>query len=100
MWADVNTKILQGMKYQVMWSEVMGVPIEYDNDVERRHTHPLLMPKIESEQIPVKDREVLERLAIVKRVATNAQKREATIHEERNRGKVLIPHQANKPLIK
>ena len=99
MWADVNTKLLQGMKYRVMRSEVMGVIVKYDNDVKRRRTHPLLIPKIETEQIPVKDGEDLERLAIMKCVARDAQKREATLHEARDRDKVLIPHRTNKPAM-
>ena len=83
MWADVNTKPLQGKKYRVMQGEIMGVPVDYDDDVERRRTHPLLMPKIETEQITVKDGEVLERMAVVKRATTGAvaQKREATLQE-------------------
>ena len=43
----------------------MGVSVEYDNDVERRRTHPLLMPKIESERILASDGEILEKVAII-----------------------------------
>ena len=43
----------------------MGVSVDYDDDNERRRTHPLLMPKVESEQISVVDGEVLEKAAIV-----------------------------------
>ena len=46
MWADVKTKPTQGKRFLVMCGEVMGVSAEYDDDVERRRTHPLLMPKI------------------------------------------------------
>ena len=45
-WAGVNTKPTQGEMFRVMHCEVMGVPEEYDDDVERRRTHPLLMPKV------------------------------------------------------
>ena len=43
----------------------MGVSVDSDDDHERRRTHPLLMPKVESEQILVADGEVLEKAAIV-----------------------------------
>ena len=49
MWADVNTKTTQGKIFRVMHGEVMGVAAEYNDDVECRRTHPLLMPKIGSE---------------------------------------------------
>ena len=44
---------------------VMGISEDYDNDVERRRTHPLLLPKIESERMSAIDGEVLEKAAIV-----------------------------------
>ena len=47
MWADVNTKPLQGTKIRVMRAQVMGIDVEYDGDAERRRTHPLLLPKME-----------------------------------------------------
>ena len=39
--------------------------LDYNNYDERRRTHPLLMPKVESEQISVADGEVLKKAAIV-----------------------------------
>ena len=42
--------------------------MDYDNDEERRHTHPLLMPKVDDDQISVADGKVLEKLAIFKSV--------------------------------
>ena len=27
----------------------MGVPVDYDDEVERKRTHPMLLPKIEPE---------------------------------------------------
>ena len=48
----------------------MGVSVDYDDDDERRRTHPLLMPKIESERISVTDSEVLEQAAVVIPVKT------------------------------
>ena len=51
-------------KFRVMQAEVMGVSVYYDND-ERRRTHPLSIPKVESERILVAYGEVLEKAAIV-----------------------------------
>ena len=61
----MNTKPTQGKRFRIMRTEVMGVSIDYDDDNERRCTHPLLMPKVESERISVADGEVLENAAIV-----------------------------------
>ena len=55
-----------------MRGEVMGIPEEYDDDVERRRTHPLLMPKVESERISATDGEILENVAIVAPVKSPA----------------------------
>ena len=43
----------------------MGVPIEYDDDVERRRTHPLLLPIIETERASLSDGDILEKIAVV-----------------------------------
>ena len=48
-----------------MWAEVMGISVDYDDDDERRRTHPLLLPKIESVRISVTDGEILEKFKIV-----------------------------------
>ena len=65
MWGDVNTKPTQGKMLKVMRAEVVGVSVDYNDDDERRRTHPLLIPKVESEQFSVADGEVLENAAIV-----------------------------------
>ena len=52
----------------------MGIPEDCDDNVERRRTHPLLMPKIESEGISLADGEVLEKIAIVTTVKSPAKK--------------------------
>ena len=60
MWADVNTKPLQGQMFREFRSHLMGISVEYDDDVERRSTHPKLLPKVEVEGvIPKTDLEVL-----------------------------------------
>ena len=45
MWADINTKALQGSLFYKMRARLMGVPENYDYNVERRNTHPDLLPK-------------------------------------------------------
>ena len=59
IWGDVNTNPTQGKRYRVMRAEVMGVSVNYEDDDEHRHTHPLLITKVESERILVADGEVL-----------------------------------------
>ena len=46
MWDDVNTKPTQGKRFRVMCGHVMGISEDYDEDEERRRTHPLLLQKI------------------------------------------------------
>ena len=65
MWVDVNTKLTQGKRFRVMHRKVMGIRADYDDDVERRRTHPILMPKVESERISAADGEILKYFAIV-----------------------------------
>ena len=65
MWDDVNTKPTQGNRFRVMRGHVMGIPEDYGDDVERRRTHPLLLPKIEYERLLAIDGKVLEKAAIV-----------------------------------
>ena len=51
MWADVNTKPLQGQLFREMRSKLMGIPVDYDDDKERRRTHPKLLPEVEREGV-------------------------------------------------
>ena len=44
MWGDVNTKPLQGQLFREMRAKIMGVPVNYDDDEERKRTHPKLLP--------------------------------------------------------
>ena len=60
MWADINTKPLQGKIFREFRSHLMGISVNYDDDVERCDTHSYLLPKIEVEVIISKsDLEVL-----------------------------------------
>ena len=48
MWVDFNTKPVQGAIFRIFRSEMMDVPVEYDDDVDRRRTHPLILPIIKT----------------------------------------------------
>ena len=45
MWADDNTKPLQGAGFRLFRSKVMGIPENYGNETKRIRTHPRLLPK-------------------------------------------------------
>ena len=60
MIADIHTKPVQGSDFRYLRSEIMGISVEYDDDVERRQTHPLLLPKLEQVRISRSDSETLE----------------------------------------
>jgi hypothetical protein len=47
MWANILTKPKQGSPFRLDRSILMNVPINYDDNVERRLTNPLLLPKDE-----------------------------------------------------
>ena len=65
MWADVNTKLVQGELFRIFRHHMMGVPINYDEDVERRRTHLLLLPKVEAVKMTVLDKEMLEEIDVL-----------------------------------
>ena len=65
MWDDANTKPTQEKMFRVMHGHVMGRSNDYDDNVERRCTHPFFLPKIEYEQLSAIDGKVLEKAAIV-----------------------------------
>ena len=58
MIADIHTKPVQGSDFRYLRSEIMGISVEY-NDVERRQTHPLLLPKLEQVRISRSDSKTL-----------------------------------------
>ena len=64
-----------------MRGHIMGISEDYDDDVERRRTHPLLLLRIESERLSVIDGEVLEMDAIVipKNQLTNKTKKRTNV---------------------
>ena len=48
MWDNSNMTILQGSGFWVFRSVLMGISSDYNDGVERRNTHPLLLPKAET----------------------------------------------------
>ena len=44
MWADVLNKPKQGKGFRLDRSHLMNVPVDYDDEVERKATHPGLLP--------------------------------------------------------
>ena len=65
MWAGANTKPVQGLLFQKFCHDVMGVPVEYTNVVERRNTHQMLLPKVETERLAIPEKELLEEIAVL-----------------------------------
>ena len=45
MWADINTKALQGSLFYKMRSWFMGVDENYDDDIENQNKNPFLLPQ-------------------------------------------------------
>ena len=44
MWADINTKALQGALFYKMRARLMGISENYDDEIERLNTQPGLLP--------------------------------------------------------
>ena len=65
MWADVNTKPVQGKLYRIFCHQMMGVPIKYDDDVERRRTQPLLLPEVDAKGVSQADSDLLEKVQVI-----------------------------------
>ena len=65
MWADINTEPVQGQLFRTFRHHMMGVPVNYDDDVERRRTHPMLLPKVETERMTFSDEEMLKGIEVL-----------------------------------
>ena len=48
MWADILTKPLQGAAFRTMRHHLQNCPVDYDDNVERKLTHPKLLPPSDS----------------------------------------------------
>ena len=51
MWSDVLNKPKQGGPFRKDRTMLMGVPVEYDDNVEYRRTHKELLPSNEKENL-------------------------------------------------
>ena len=65
MWADVSTKPVQGQLFRTFRHHMLGVPVDYDDDVEGKRTHPMLLPKIEPERMTASDYEMLKLIEVL-----------------------------------
>ena len=45
MWSDLLTKPQQGGLFRKMRAELMNVDVNYDDEIERKKTHPKLLPQ-------------------------------------------------------
>ena len=54
IWADINTKALQGILFYKMRARLMGIDENYHNDLERLATHPDLLPQ-ETQECAISD---------------------------------------------
>ena len=72
MWSDVLTKPQQGSLFKRMRAELMNIAVDYDNDLERKDTHPKLLPE-EVTEVPAEAVGILrksEEMRAVKKVTT------------------------------
>ena len=44
---------------------MMGVPVDYDDGVEKRKTHRMLLPKVKTERLTISDQELLKEIAVL-----------------------------------
>ena len=51
MWIDVHTKPKQGTPFRLNRSMLMNIPVEYNDEEEKRKTNPLLLPNTEEPQL-------------------------------------------------
>ena len=67
MWADINTKALQGSLFYKMRARLMGIDENYHDDLERENTHPTLLPQ-ETQECEVSDetKEVLRKAGAIR----------------------------------
>ena len=76
IWADINTTLHQGQIFRLFRSKVMGICVDYDDDVEQKRTHHLLLPKKSPEGlVDDKDIEILKQATGLK---VNVKKRKVS----------------------
>ena len=72
MWADINTKVLQGSLFYKIRGHLMGIDEDYDGGFERLNTHQNLLPSQEcAYRVSDKDASVLAAIVKVLKVSQN-----------------------------
>ena len=67
MWADINTKALQGSLFYKMRARLMGVDENYHNNLERLATHPdLLLQETQKCGISDENKELLHKVGAIR----------------------------------
>ena len=73
MWADVNTKPVQGLLFRKCCHEMIGVTVRYDADTKQRNTYLILLPKVKTERLFIPEKELLKEITVlapVRQIAT------------------------------
>ena len=65
MWADVNTKPVQGLLFRKCCHEMIGVTVRYDADTKQRNTYLILLPKVKTERLFIPEKELLKEIAVL-----------------------------------
>ena len=75
MWADINTKALQGGLFYKMRARLMGVAEDYDDDAERLVTHAALLPKESQEcELSTEAKELLRKAGTIRTLVSITKK--------------------------
>ena len=75
MWADINTKALQGSLFYKMRARLMGVPEDYDNDIERQNTHTdLLLQEVQECAIWQETKDLLHKAGAIRKLVAATRK--------------------------
>ena len=74
-WGDINTNLVHGQLFRISHHVMMGVTVEYDEDAERRNTHPLLLPQVETVRVSQAVGDLLGKVEVVTSVEKVAMSR-------------------------
>jgi hypothetical protein len=75
MWSDILTKPKQGVAFREFRGHLMNCPTDYDDEVERRNTHPKLLPKDEEEKVISENDRLVLRKAVTMLLVYRSMKR-------------------------
>ena len=65
MWADVNRNPVQGLLFRKFQYEMMGIPVEYNKNIEQRNTYPMLLPKVVTERLTIPENDLFGEIAVL-----------------------------------